>query len=86
MELTQIGKLFFAGVLAWITRGAKLHFKIKGSPEQMQALTNAAFASKKYHDELANPQATVESIMEKINQKQQAAKAFEEATGTAWPI
>jgi hypothetical protein len=85
-NLTAIGQLFFGSVLAWITRGTELHFKVKGKPEEVQAFTNVAFASKKFQEEVANPSATIESVMQKLNTKNLAAVEYEKVTGQRWPL
>lgn len=86
MELTPIGKLFFGGLIAWIANDAKLHFKVKGTPEQIQALTKAVFASKRFQEEMKKPGATIESVIEKLNTKNLTAKEFEEVTKHSWPL
>ena len=86
MELTAIGKLFFGGLIAWIANDAKLHFKIKGTPEQMQALAKAAFASKNFQKALKEPGMTIEKIMEKLNEKNKTAEEFKEIVGASWPL
>lgn len=86
MQLTPIGKLFFGGLIAWIAKDAQFHFKIKGTPEQMQALTKAVFASKRFQEEIKKSDATIESVIEKLNLKNQTAKEFEELTGNQWPL
>lgn len=86
MELTPIGKLFFGGLLAWITKDAQFHFKIKGTPEQVQAMANAVFASKRFQETIAKPDATIEEVIEKLNQKNLSAKEFANATQHDWPL
>ena len=86
MELTSIGKLFFGGLLAWIAKDAKFHFKIKGTPEQLQAMAKAVFASKRFTQELAKPNATIESVLEKLNLKHISAQDFKEMTGRDFPF
>jgi hypothetical protein len=87
MELTPIGKLFFGGLLAWITKDAQFHFKIKGTPEQVQAMANAVFASKRFHDTITNdPSATIEKVIEELNKKNKTAKEFASTVGNDWPL
>lgn len=86
MELTPVGKLFFGGLIAWIAKDAKLHFKIKGTPEQMQAMTKAIFASKRFMDGLKKPNMTIEQILQLLNDKNASSEAFRQITGTSWPI
>jgi hypothetical protein len=86
MELTPIGKLFFGGLLAWITKDAQFHFKIKGTPEQVQAMANAVFASKRFSDAISKEGTTIEEIIEKLNEKNKTAKEFSTATNHEWPL
>ena len=86
MELTPIGKLFFGGLLAWITKDAQFHFKIKGTPEQVQAMANAVFASKKFQETIAKPGATIEEVIEELNKKNKTAKEFASIVGNDWPL
>ena len=86
VELTPIGKLVFTGVIGWITANSKLNWNIKGDEKNVAALTKAVIASKAFHDEISRPGATVESVIEKMNEKAFAAKEFEETTGRRWPL
>lgn len=85
-ELTPIGKLVFTGVIGWITTNSKLNWNIRGAEKEVQAMTKAVMASKAFHDEISRPGATVESVIEKMNEKALAAKEFEETTGKRWPL
>jgi hypothetical protein len=51
-ELSPLGKLFFGSLVAWIIKGSAIPFKIRGTPEQVKAITDAAFAARRLHDEL----------------------------------
>ena len=61
-------------------------FKLKGTPEQIQAVMDVVQASIDYQQELTREGATVESVMEKLNSQNLAKKAFEERTGHPWPL
>jgi len=86
MNLTPMGKLFFGTLVAWIVNGSAMPFKVRGTPEQMKALTDAVFASKRLQEEMKKPDATIESVIEKLNVKNEAAKQFEAVTGYAFPL
>jgi hypothetical protein len=85
-ELSPTGKLFFASLASWITKDTKLNWNIKGEPKKIAAMTKAVFASKKFHQELTKPGISVDSIIDKLNEKTKAAAEFEEATGIKWPL
>ena len=86
MNLTPMGKLFFGSLIAWIINGSAMPFKLRGTPEQMKALTDAVFASKRLQEEFKKPDATIQSVIDKLNAKKEAAKQFEAATGYAFPL
>ena len=61
-------------------------FKLKGTPEQLQAVMEVIKASQEFQEEINRDGATVESVMEKLNIQNLAKKAFEEKTGKPWPL
>lgn len=85
-ELSSIGKVFFASLVAWIVNDAKLNWKIKGDSREVEFFTKAVFAVKRYHDEVKSPQATIDSVIQKINEKNKAIFEYEEAFGRKLPL
>lgn len=85
-NLSPVGKLFFTSLLGWIINDTKLNWKIKGTPEQMDAFAKAALDSKLFQQEMKSPQATVETLMQKLNAKNESAKKFEEVCSYEWPL
>lgn len=65
---------------------ATFPFKLKGTPEQLQAVMDVVQASMDYQQEITREGATVESVMEKLNAQNLAKKSFEERTGHPWPL
>ena len=61
-------------------------FKIKGTPQQIQAVTEIIMSSKEFQEELKNPGATVDSVMQKLNLHDTTKKKFKEPTGHDWPL
>ena len=61
-------------------------FKLKGTPEQLQAVVEVIKASQDFQDEVNRDGATVETVMQKLNIQNLAKKAFEEKTGKPWPL
>lgn len=86
LNLTPMGKLFFGSLVAWIANGSAMPFKVRGTPEQLQALANAVFASKRYMEYLKDPQATIDGVLDKLNEKNQMAREFSEKTGFTFPL
>ncbi len=84
-ELTQLGKLYFASVVSWIF-GKPLNFKIKGTPTQIQALSNAVIASKRFQESLQDPNSSVEEILKAINLKKSMAEEFKTILKINFPL
>lgn len=94
-SLSWAGKLFFAGVASYLAgvglqkaaAGApKLPFKIRGTPEQIKAITDAILASKAFQEEIKKPGATVESVIQKLNLRNMNKDRFKQLTGRPWPL
>lgn len=94
-SLSWAGKLFFAGVASYLagvglqkmgTPAPKLPFKIRGTPEQIKAITDAIVASKAFQEEIKKPGATVESVIQKLNLRNMNKDRFKQLTGRPWPL
>jgi len=85
LRLNLLGKIFFAAVGSWLV-GKATNMKIRGTPEEVQAVANAMKASKVFQEELERPGATVESVMQKLGLKHASAREFERILGVPWPL
>lgn len=85
LKLNLLGKIFFASVGAWLI-GKAVNLKIRGSSEEVQAVTNAMMASRTFQQELSRSGATVESVMQKLGLKHASAREFERILGVPWPL
>ncbi len=85
-ELTPLGKLFVASLVAWINNDAKLNWKINGTPEQVKAFVDAVIAAKKFQEETQKQSVTVDDIISLLNAKSAAAQEFEKVTGKNFPL
>ena len=85
MQMTLAGKVFTAGLLAWVL-GRSSHLKVRGSPTEVAAIKRALLASKRVQDELSRAGATVESVIEKLRLKNASAAEFQRITGVEWPL
>lgn len=83
--LNLTGKIFLASLGAWLV-GKVINTKLRGSRDEIQAVTNALMASKRFQEELKRPGATVESVIEKMRIKQMSASEFERVLGVRWPL
>lgn len=84
-KMTTFGKLFFTGLAAWILhKSSKL--KIKGSPQEIEAIANAIQSSRAFQDEIRKPGATVDSVMQKLKLKHARGAEFERILGVPFPL
>jgi len=84
-KVNLLGKLLFGSIALWMA-GKTLNLKIKGTPQEVNAVMNAMMSSKRFQDELNNPGATVHGVMQKLNLKNADARDFERILGVKWPL
>jgi outer membrane protein assembly factor BamA len=65
---------------------ADFPFKLQGTPEQLSAIMKVVQASKEFQEEMTRPDATVESTIQKLNDRNVAKEEFKENTGYDWPL
>lgn len=85
MQLNLAGKLMVAAMGSWLL-GKMTNIKLKGSPAEIRAVTNALLSSKRFQDELKKPGATVQSVADKLGLKSMSASQFERTFGVRWPL
>ena len=83
--LNMTGKIFLASLGAWLV-GKYVNTKIRGSEDEVSAVSNALMASRRFQDELRRPGASVQSVIDKLHVKQMSAAEFERQLGVAWPL
>lgn len=84
-NLNLTGKILLASLSAWLV-GKAVSMKIRGSQNEIRTVVNALLASKRFHEELYKPGATVQSVIEKLRIKQMSAVEFERVLGVKWPL
>lgn len=84
-KLSATGKLFFASLVAYLA-GGKSVVKLKATPEQIKAISNAVQAAKAFEEEVVRDGATIESVIEKMRAKNLAAAEFTRITSHPWPL
>lgn len=85
LGLSTTGKLFLAGLAAWIVgRASKL--RVRGTKKEITAIAGALRSSRRFQDELKKPGASVQSVMQKLNIKRLKGRAFERVLGVPWPL
>lgn len=85
LKLNLLGKVLFAAVGSWLV-GRPTNLKVRGAPEEVQAFRGALLATRSFQEELERPEATVESVMQKLGLKHGAAREFEKIMGMRWPM
>lgn len=85
LKLNLLGKIFFTAAAAWLV-GRAINMKIRGTPDEVQAVASAMMASRRFQDELNRTGASVESVMQKLNMKHATAREFERILGVPWPL
>jgi len=88
INLSTTGKIFFAAVASYLSgkTGAGNFLKLKGSPEELRAISEVLVASKSLQDELKNPNSNIDKIINLMNTKSQAAATFKRITSFTWPL
>ena len=64
----------------------KLPIKLRATQEQIQAIIDTIKASVEFQQEINNPDATIESVIQKLNAKNNLKADFEAKTGFQWPL
>jgi len=85
LKLNLMGKIFFAAAAAWLV-GRATNLKIRGTSEEIAAVTNAMLASRRFQEELSYGGATVESVMQKLGLKHASAREFERILNVPFPL
>lgn len=84
-KLSAAGKLFFASLVAFLN-GSKSAVKLKGTPEQIQAILDVIKASKEFEEITKKPGVSVEEVIEKMRAKNLAVVNFQVKTQRNWPL
>ena len=86
-QITPIGKLFFTSLLASIINGAVFNWKLQGTKEQTDDFMKVLKAVKEAYDETEKGEkTTVQTLIDKMNAKQEALAEFEKKYGVRLPI
>lgn len=85
LHVNLLGKIFLASIGAWLV-GRATNLRIRGTHAEVEAVSNAMMASRRFQEELSRHGATVESVMQKLGLKHASARQFEEILGISWPL
>ena len=61
-------------------------FKLTGTPEQLAAVVDVIKSSKEFQEALNEEGATVETVIQKLNDRNVSKQEFQEKTGKIWPL
>jgi len=96
LKLSWAGKLFFASAAAYIGTQAykgiqtanapKLPIKIRGTKQQIKAIMDAITSSAAFQREISKKNATIASVINKLNLKNLNKQQFEKLTNQKWPL
>jgi hypothetical protein len=84
LHFNLLGKLFTVAVGAWLV-GKATNIKLRGTREEIEAVSRAMQSSKRFQDELASGKS-VEQVMRALNLKHASAREFERILGVPWPL
>lgn len=84
-KVTTVGKMFLAALAGYVL-GRQSGYKIRGTPEEVEAVKNALMSSRRFREELEKPGASVESVIQKLNLKRASAREFEKVLRVPWPL
>ena len=84
-KMSTVGKLFLAGMAAWIM-GKASRMKVRGSRREVDAIAGALRSSRRFQQEIGKPGATVQSVMEKLKLKNASGARFQSILGVPWPL
>ena len=59
---------------------------IRGSRQQIEAITNVVSATRIFHETLMKSDANLTSVSGKLQEKRVAAENFEKVWGVPWPL
>lgn len=85
LHVNLLGKIFLASVAAWMV-GKATNVKVRGSKEEIDAVSNALLSSHRFQEEISKPGASVGSVMQKLGMKQLSAREFERVLGIPFPM
>lgn len=84
-QLTTMSKILLFIVGAWLV-GKFFKLKVRGSQQQISALSSAMMSSKRFQDELKRPGASLNGVLEKLKVKNMDADRFQKTFGIKWPV
>lgn len=88
-SLTWAGKLFFAGIASYLgdkSEKPQIPLKIRATEDQVKAIEEVIQACKEFQNEIDKQDSTIETVMEKLLNKNRAKENFERICGQKWPL
>ena len=66
--------------------GKPTNVKLRGTQDELEAVTAAVSASTRFQEALSRPGATVAEVMKSLDEKHRAVKEFERVLNVTWPL
>lgn len=76
---------FYSTLCAWLV-GENFDVSLKGSKEQVEALTEAYASTMNFHNAIISSEQQLDVIMRLLGEKHVAAEKFERVFDVSWPL
>jgi hypothetical protein len=76
---------FYSTLCAWLV-GENFDVSLKGSKEQIEALTEAYASTMNFHNAVVGGNSQLSEIMRLLGEKHVAAQKFERLFDVSWPL
>ena len=78
-------KIFLKAVSGLVV-GKKVNVQFQGTRRELEVVSEAIDATRKFQNELNRPGASLDSILHRLGKKHVAASEFEKVLGISWPL
>jgi len=82
----EVSRKLFENVAAWLQQKPQDELEFLGTKEQILIVKEAIIASKRFQDELTNPDSTLLTVEAALHKKHQSAEKFKNVFNLVWPL
>jgi hypothetical protein len=83
--LNTVQKVFLASIASWVV-GLPTNVRLRGTIDEIKITTKAMIATRRFDEELGREGASLDSIMQLLNEKHNATAWFERTFGLKFPL
>jgi len=83
---TNILETIVTATVASLLVGKPTNVKLRGTQPELEAVTAAVKACRKFQEALMRPNVTVAEVMNRLDDKRQAVREFERVLNVPWPL